>query len=414
MASSAIKSGALVNLTELHPSSQFYEEGASLRVTGKIGTKENAVIFNEKNKIYYRLQDYAVEAAMAIIADGNAILKIDTQHLRDLSFRVGSIYQFIGELHIQADCEAILQARVGRNVDGLDLNLYRQSLQLLRQFQADRMNNTKCKTNKNDTFSFLLSLCQARGTGKKNPLPIPELSRDQDNVSEESKAKHVTTQLHCALKDERTSILKIGRWRKTGTELAKFEETVNVPKAKKSQFKKKILKKKRPVGREECNQAYNEGPVLRHTTAIAKEVNEASGIIEAALMMNNSTLCGSDRILMWHSCDNHKPNRKKKSEVTNHAVETDTAIIADRNAILKIEGFLSCPVLAPTSYIFKNRWMIFLSVKSKVLLIWGLGSSTCRIKSLYLQHKITSQASLKLIFDTLWIGEYVPDCVPRG
>ncbi|KAH9755385.1 CST complex subunit TEN1 [Citrus sinensis] len=395
MASSAIKSGALVNLTELHPSSQFYEEGASLRVTGK-------------------LQDYAVEAAMAIIADGNAILKIDTQHLRDLSFRVGSIYQFIGELHIQADCEAILQARVGRNVDGLDLNLYRQSLQLLRQFQADRMNNTKCKTNKNDTFSFLLSLCQARGTGKKNPLPIPELSRDQDNVSEESKAKHVTTQLHCALKDERTSILKIGRWRKTGTELAKFEETVNVPKAKKSQFKKKILKKKRPVGREECNQAYNEGPVLRHTTAIAKEVNEASGIIEAALMMNNSTLCGSDRILMWHSCDNHKPNRKKKSEVTNHAVETDTAIIADRNAILKIEGFLSCPVLAPTSYIFKNRWMIFLSVKSKVLLIWGLGSSTCRIKSLYLQHKITSQASLKLIFDTLWIGEYVPDCVPRG
>lgn len=53
-----------------------------------------------------------------------------------------------------------------------------------------------------------------------------------------------------------------------------------------------------------------------HTTAIAKEVNEASGIIEAALMMNNSTLRGSDRILMCcHSCDNHKPNRKKKSEV---------------------------------------------------------------------------------------------------
>ncbi|KAK9219228.1 hypothetical protein WN943_007869 [Citrus x changshan-huyou] len=48
------------------------------------------------------------------------------------------------------------------------------------------MLSQKCKTNKNDTFSFLLSLCQARGTGKKNPLPIPELSRDQDNVSEES------------------------------------------------------------------------------------------------------------------------------------------------------------------------------------------------------------------------------------
>lgn len=52
-----------------------------------------------------------------------------------------------------------------------------------------------------------------------------------------------------------------------------------------------------------------------HTTAMAEEVNEASGIIEAALMMNNSTLCGSDRILMCHSCDNHKPNRKKGSEL---------------------------------------------------------------------------------------------------
>ncbi|KAJ0014853.1 hypothetical protein Pint_19702 [Pistacia integerrima] len=123
MASSAIKSGALVTLPELNPSSQFFEEGASLRVTGK-------------------LQEYSVETAITIIADGSAILKIDTQHLRDLSFRVGSIYQFIGELHIQLDNEAILWARVGRNFDGLDLNLYHQSLQLLRQFQADHMSGT--------------------------------------------------------------------------------------------------------------------------------------------------------------------------------------------------------------------------------------------------------------------------------
>lgn len=52
-----------------------------------------------------RLQEYSVETAIAIIADGSAVLKIDSQHLRDLSFRVGSIYQFIGELHIQPDNE---------------------------------------------------------------------------------------------------------------------------------------------------------------------------------------------------------------------------------------------------------------------------------------------------------------------
>ncbi|KAE8010279.1 hypothetical protein FH972_006663 [Carpinus fangiana] len=121
MASSAIKSGELVSLEEIHPSSQFFKQGASLRVTGK-------------------LQEYSVETAIAIVVDGNANLKINTQHLRDLSFRVGSIYQFIGELLLQPDNEAILQARVGRNVDGIDLNLYQQSLQLLRQFQADHLN----------------------------------------------------------------------------------------------------------------------------------------------------------------------------------------------------------------------------------------------------------------------------------
>lgn len=37
--------------------------------------------------------------------------------------------------------QAVLQARVGRNVDGIDVNLYHQSLQLLRQFQANHLKN---------------------------------------------------------------------------------------------------------------------------------------------------------------------------------------------------------------------------------------------------------------------------------
>nr|TKS13758.1 hypothetical protein D5086_0000049900 [Populus alba] len=119
----AIKHGELVTLEELNPSSPFFKQGASVRVTGK-------------------LQEYIVETAIAVAADGNATLKIDTQHLRDISFRIGSTYQFIGELLIQPDNEAILQARVGRIVDGIDLSLYHQSLQLLRQFQADHLNNS--------------------------------------------------------------------------------------------------------------------------------------------------------------------------------------------------------------------------------------------------------------------------------
>ncbi|KAI4370088.1 hypothetical protein MLD38_018471 [Melastoma candidum] len=114
-----IESGELVTLQELNTSSPFFTHGNSLRVTGK-------------------LQEYSVETCMATIMEGNAKLKIDTRHLRDVNFHVDSIYQFIGELHLQAGNEAVLQARVGRNIDGMDLKLYHQSLQLLRQFQAER------------------------------------------------------------------------------------------------------------------------------------------------------------------------------------------------------------------------------------------------------------------------------------
>ncbi|KAK7250785.1 hypothetical protein RIF29_33462 [Crotalaria pallida] len=122
MALFEIKSGALVTLQDLRPSSPFFKQGASLRITGK-------------------LHGYSLETGIATIIDGDDILKVNTEHLRDLSFQVGSIYQFIGELRIQPENEGVLQARVGRKVDGIDLNLYHQSLLLLRQFQANHLNN---------------------------------------------------------------------------------------------------------------------------------------------------------------------------------------------------------------------------------------------------------------------------------
>uniref|UniRef100_A0A453A386 FHA domain-containing protein n=1 Tax=Aegilops tauschii subsp. strangulata TaxID=200361 RepID=A0A453A386_AEGTS len=82
---------------------------------------------------FFSLQSYDVDSAVAVIRDGSATMKIDTQHLRDISFRSGSIFQFIGELLIRPNDDAILQAR---NVDGLDLNLYQQSLIIRRQHEA--------------------------------------------------------------------------------------------------------------------------------------------------------------------------------------------------------------------------------------------------------------------------------------
>lgn len=45
-----------------------------------------------------------MEEAVAVLVDGSATLRVDTQHL-NLSLRMGSIYQFIGELQIDASNE---------------------------------------------------------------------------------------------------------------------------------------------------------------------------------------------------------------------------------------------------------------------------------------------------------------------
>ncbi|KAK4769623.1 hypothetical protein SAY86_027773 [Trapa natans] len=100
---SAIKSGALVSLEDLVPSSPFFADRSSLRVIGKHG-----------------LQEYSVQTALAVIVDGRAKLKVNAVHLMDLSLREGSIYQFIGEL-------SIIQPENEVNFicfSSLDLNLY--------------------------------------------------------------------------------------------------------------------------------------------------------------------------------------------------------------------------------------------------------------------------------------------------
>ncbi|KAF0907453.1 hypothetical protein E2562_017386 [Oryza meyeriana var. granulata] len=84
MAPSVLQPGVPVTLQELEPSSEMFRQGASLRVTGI-------------------LQSYDLNSAIAVIQDGGTSLKVDTQHLRDISFRTNSTYQFIGELLIKPD-----------------------------------------------------------------------------------------------------------------------------------------------------------------------------------------------------------------------------------------------------------------------------------------------------------------------
>ncbi|XP_078160961.1 CST complex subunit TEN1-like [Carex rostrata] len=88
MAASGIKPGFPVILRELEPSSPIFKHGQSLRVTG-------------------RLESYQAETGIAEISDGNVSLKIVTQHLINLIFCAGSLYQFIGELVIDFDTQDV-------------------------------------------------------------------------------------------------------------------------------------------------------------------------------------------------------------------------------------------------------------------------------------------------------------------
>lgn len=57
---------------------------------------------------FHRLHEYSIETGLATIIDGDDILKVSTKHLRDLTFQVGSVYQFISELLIQAVMRYVL------------------------------------------------------------------------------------------------------------------------------------------------------------------------------------------------------------------------------------------------------------------------------------------------------------------
>eukprot|EP01114_Cavostelium_apophysatum_P004531 TRINITY_DN1481_c0_g1_i1.p1 TRINITY_DN1481_c0_g1~~TRINITY_DN1481_c0_g1_i1.p1 ORF type:complete len:124 (-),score=23.30 TRINITY_DN1481_c0_g1_i1:409-780(-) len=70
------------------------------------------------------------------IEHNGSVLKVDTSSLRDIEFKTNSLYQFIGELVRQKN-ELVLRARVGRNVDGIDVPLYEKALEIRRNFERN-------------------------------------------------------------------------------------------------------------------------------------------------------------------------------------------------------------------------------------------------------------------------------------
>eukprot|EP01048_Picozoa_sp_COSAG05_P008252 COSAG05_NODE_621_length_8305_cov_3.479283_1_plen_139_part_00 len=81
-----------------------------------------------------RLVNYDVDRSMLTIEYKDSRMDIDISLVADLKPQGGSLYQFIGEVVSTQPLQ--LSARVGRNIDGMDTDLYDHALTARRTFEA--------------------------------------------------------------------------------------------------------------------------------------------------------------------------------------------------------------------------------------------------------------------------------------
>ncbi|TMW67073.1 hypothetical protein Poli38472_012189 [Pythium oligandrum] len=114
-----ITHGEIVQIAEVLRSPQL--QNRSVRVTG-------------------RLESFDAARNLAVISFQGARMTVETNTMamdgREMT--VGSMYQFLGETHrIGGGPDDVrLRARVLRNVDNMDIDLFLQALELRRQFLA--------------------------------------------------------------------------------------------------------------------------------------------------------------------------------------------------------------------------------------------------------------------------------------
>lgn len=66
------------------------------------------------------------------VCDEGIELIIDTSFVEPTAFNRGSLYQFIGEVYVSENI--ILRARIATCIDGMDMNLFNQALDIRRKY----------------------------------------------------------------------------------------------------------------------------------------------------------------------------------------------------------------------------------------------------------------------------------------
>ncbi|XP_077985499.1 CST complex subunit TEN1-like [Glandiceps talaboti] len=114
-------SGEILRLNEIMEKG---EDGKAVRVMGRL-------------KSHNYVKCHAVLSALD--RNTNLTLDIDTKLVEPFNSKIGSVFQFIGELdYLCEGFTVIIQARVVRCVDGVDVTLYYRALDLQRKYLQER------------------------------------------------------------------------------------------------------------------------------------------------------------------------------------------------------------------------------------------------------------------------------------
>ncbi|XP_030834078.1 uncharacterized protein LOC115918432 [Strongylocentrotus purpuratus] len=117
--------GDILRLSEIHERGPLLMAGKSVRVMGKL-TRYDAI----------------EQLALITSSERNSThhLQVNTRLVEPFQSRIGSTFQFIGEMpsEMERDADMVVHARVVRCVDGIDSTMYYNACDVQRKFLASR------------------------------------------------------------------------------------------------------------------------------------------------------------------------------------------------------------------------------------------------------------------------------------
>jgi len=87
--------------------------------------------------IFYRAVAHDITTSQLKICSDGCEMLIDTSLVEPLAFNRGSMYQFIGEICINE--KLTLRARIACCIDGMDMELFNQALDIRRKYQKEEI-----------------------------------------------------------------------------------------------------------------------------------------------------------------------------------------------------------------------------------------------------------------------------------